>query len=234
MNNLAVITGASSGIGETLSIKMARIGYYVVLVARSNARLSAVSERIKLEGGKSIIIKTDLVNESEVSFLRDKVLGLGNVAVLINNAGFGKFDKIEDTDLKDWDNHININLRSAFLVSKAFVPCMKTKGCGIIVFINSVAGKKGYSSSTAYVASKYGMRGLADSLREELREDGVKVMSVFPGAVNTPFWDIAEVDFEKKEMLDVNVLCDSILHAIELPGNCVVEEVLIRRTKGDF
>ena len=92
----------------------------------------------------------------------------------------------------------------------------------------------GKSTIAKSIASKYGMRGLADSLREELREDGIKVMSVYPGAVNTPFWDRADASFEKEEMLDAGILSDSILQAIDLPGNCVVEEMLIRRTKGDF
>jgi len=111
---------------------------------------------------------------------------------------------------------------------------MKRRKKGTLVFMNSVAGKKGYPYSAAYVASKYGMRGLADSLREELREDNIKVISIHPGAVDTPFWDGAGVNFPREEMLDTNTLAQSIVHAIQSPGNFTIEELVVRRTAGDF
>jgi short-subunit dehydrogenase len=129
---------------------------------------------------------------------------------------------------------MDVNLRASFLMSQAFIPGMKQRSKGILVFMNSVAGKKGYPYSAAYVASKYGMRGLADSLREELREDNIKVISIHPGAVDTPFWDGAGVNFPREEMLDTATLAQSIVHTIQSPGNFTVEELVVRRTAGDF
>ena len=129
---------------------------------------------------------------------------------------------------------MDVNLRASFLVSQAFIPGMKQRLNGTLAFMNSVAGKKGYAHSAAYVASKYGMRGLADSLREELREDNIKVISIHPGAVNTPFWDGTGVNLPREEMLSTHTLAQSIVHAIQSPGNFAVEELVVRRTAGDF
>ena len=93
---------------------------------------------------------------------------------------------------------------------------------------------KGYPYSAAYVSSKYGMRGLADSFREELRQDNIKVISIHPGAVNTPFWDNSNSDFSRDEMLKVQTLSESIVHVINASGNFTVVEMVVRRTGGDF
>lgn len=234
MNRIALITGASSGIGAALALSMSKNGYLVILVARSESRLNIVSKKIMQEGGKCVVLNVDLVSELEILNLKEKVLCHGVPSVVINNAGYGKFHSLENTEVKEWDYHININLKASFLICKAFVGSMKKAGEGAFVFLNSIAGKKGFSNSSAYVASKFGLRGFADAIREELREYNIKVISIFPGAVNTPFWDNSDISFDKDDMLDVNILSKSILNAIDLPGNCVVEEMLIRRTKGDF
>ena len=111
---------------------------------------------------------------------------------------------------------------------------MKQNRKGVLVFINSVAGRQPFSQSAAYVASKFGLRGLAGSLREELREDNIKVISVYPGAVDTPFWDKIDSNFQREKMLDAKSLAESIIHSIQAPGNLTVEEMTIRRVAGDF
>ncbi len=234
MSSVAVITGASSGIGKFLSLKLSKSGYSIVLVARSEKKLKKIADRIKLKGGRPLIVVADLSKPDQINRLKEKVLEFGNVSVLINNAGIGKFSKIEDVTIKDWDMQLDVNLRASFLISQAFIPLMKKRKEGTLVFMNSVAGKRGYPYSSAYVASKYGLSGLADSFREELREYNIKVISIHPGATNTPFWDAADVDFPREEMLDVNTLADSILFSIQTPGNFTVEEIVVRRTGGDF
>ena len=158
----------------------------------------------------------------------------GDVSVVINNAGLGKFSKVEDVTIEDWNRQLDVNLRASFLVSQAFIPSMKQRLNGTLAFMNSVAGKKGYAHSAAYVASKYGMRGLADSLREELREDNIKVISIHPGAVDTAFWDNIDFDFPRNEMMNSKNVAKSIVNAISAKGNIVVEELNIQRIKGDF
>ena len=234
MPETAVITGASSGVGKSLAIQLSDAGYKVVLAARSEDKLNAIAEEIQKMGGNCLVVPTDVSQPEQINNLKDRTLEYGDVFVVINNAGLGKFCKIEDVTLEDWNRQLDVNLRASFLVSQAFIPGMKRRKKGTLVFMNSVAGKKGYPYSAAYVASKYGMRGLADSLREELREDNIKVISIHSGAVDTPFWDGAGVNFPREEMLDTNTLAQSIVHAIQSPGNFTIEELVVRRTAGDF
>ena len=234
MSETAVITGASSGVGKSLAIQLSDAGYRVVLAARSEDKLNAIAEEIQSKGGNSLVVLTDVSQPEQINNLKDRALEYGDVSVVINNAGLGKFSKVEDVAIEDWDRQLDVNLRASFLVSQAFIPGMKQRLNGTLAFMNSVAGKKGYAHSAAYVASKYGMRGLADSLREELREDNIKVISIHPGAVDTPFWDGTGMNFPREEMLSTHTLAQSIVHAIQSPGNFAVEELVVRRTSGDF
>ena len=234
MLETAVITGASSGVGKSLAIQLSDAGYKVVLAARSENKLNAIAEEIQTKGGNCLVVPTDVSQPEQINNLKVRTLEYGDVFVVINNAGLGKFCKIEDVTLEDWNRQLDVNLRASFLVSQAFIPGMKQREKGMLVFMNSVAGKKGYPYSAAYVASKFGMRGLADSMREELRENNIKVISIHPGAVDTPFWDKTGVNFPREEMLDTFTLAQSIMHAIQSPGNFTVEELVVRRTAGDF
>ena len=234
MSETAVITGASSGVGKSLAIQLSDAGYRVVLAARSEDKLNAIAEEIQKMGGNCLVVPTDVSKPEQINNLKVRTLEYGDVFVVINNAGLGKFCKIEDVTLEDWNRQLDVNLRASFLVSQAFIPGMKQREKGMLVFMNSVAGKKGYPYSAAYVASKFGMRGLADSMREELRENNIKVISIHPGAVDTPFWDETGVNFTREEMLDTSTLAQSIMHAIQSPGNFTVEELVVRRTGGDF
>ena len=119
-------------------------------------------------------------------------------------------------------------------MTKMVIDNLKSKKNGIIVFINSVAGLNPYKNSTAYVASKYGLRGFSSSLREELREYNIKVISVYPGAIDTPLWDNMDMDTLRPQMMDVNNVGDIILNAINSPKDCVIEDITIRTVKGDF
>ena len=234
MLETAVISGASSGVGKSLAIQLSDAGYKVVLAARSENKLNAIAEEIQTKGGNCLVVPTDVSKPEQINNLKVRTLEYGDVFVVINNAGLGNFCKIEDVTLEDWNRQLDVNLRASFLVSQAFIPGMKQREKGMLVFMNSVAGKKGYPYSAAYVASKFGMRGLADSLREELRENNIKVISIHPGAVDTPFWDETGVNFPREEMLDTSTLAQSIMHAIQSPGNFTVEELVVRRTAGDF
>jgi NAD(P)-dependent dehydrogenase (short-subunit alcohol dehydrogenase family) len=139
-------------------------------------------------------------------------------------------------EVRDWDLQIDTNLKASFLLTRHFVEEMKRNKQGKFIFINSVAGQYGhsFSNSTAYVASKYGLKGFADTLRTELREFNIKVTSVYPGAIDTNFWNSINVEFPRDEMLSVEDLAETILHTIEAPNSSVIEDVVVRRTAGDF
>ena len=119
-------------------------------------------------------------------------------------------------------------------MTRNIIPMMKKNKNGKIVFINSVAGLKPYPYSSAYVASKFGLRGFASSIREELRKDNIKVISVHPGAIDTPFWNEIEGNFPKEKMLSSIDISKSIVNSILSRNNLVNEEIVIRSIAGDL
>jgi 3-oxoacyl-[acyl-carrier protein] reductase len=231
---IAVISGASSGIGEQLSIKLANLNYKVILISRNKDKLLSIKKSIKKNNQKCQIIVADISKPDIIDKLKSQIEFPSQISVLINNAGIGLFDKIQDISIDDWNQQINTNLRGSFLLSQFFVPFMIDNKFGKILFMNSVAGLNPYPYATAYVASKYALRGFSSSLREELREHNIKVISIHPGAVDTPLWDKAGSDFPKIDMMSANDVADMTIQAIIAPNNVVCEEIVIRRTAGDF
>jgi len=230
---IAIITGASTGIGKHISIKLASNNFHVKLIARNKKKLRAIEKSIKANGKECSIICSDISCESSIKKINLEI-GTNKIDVLINNAGVGIFNKIENTSVSDWDKQINTNLRGSFLMTRMVVDEMIKNRDGKIIFINSVAGLNPYPFSSAYVASKYGLRGFSSSLREELREHNIKVISIHPGAIDTPFWDNVKADFSRSDMLSAEDVASSVVDAVLAKNNVVHEELIIRRTAGDF
>ena len=230
---IAIITGASTGIGKQISIKLSDNNYHVLLVSRKKSKLQEVEKQIKKDGNDCTSFSIDVSNEDQINQLQPYVDN-NHIDVLINNAGIGIFNGIQNISEQEWDQQINTNLKGSFLMTKLVVDTMIRKKMGKIVFINSVAGLSPYPFSSAYVASKYGLRGFSASLREELREHNIKVISIHPGAINTPFWDNVKADFSKEDMLSPEDVANTTLSAILAKDNIVHEEIIIRRTAGDM
>ena len=230
----AIVTGASTGLGKHLSIELSQNNYHVFLIARNIEKLEIVKENILDSGGDCSVFAADISNDNDINKISEVVDKIAQVDVLVNNAGIGIFNKIENTSVDEWDKHISVNLRGSFLMSKMVVPNMKKNKSGKIIFINSVAGLHPYPYSSAYVASKFGLTGFSSSLREELRESNIKVLSYHPGAIDTPFWNNSKTDFPRKEMLSSKDVAESIVSSILAKKNIVHEQVIIRRTAGDF
>ena len=230
----AIVTGASTGLGKHISIKLSQNNYHVFLIARNIEKLELVKKNILDSGGDCSIFSADISNDNDIDKVSEVINKIAQVDVLVNNAGIGIFNKIENTSVDEWDKHISINLRGSFIMSKMVVPNMKKNKSGKIIFINSVAGLQPYPFSSAYVASKFGLTGFSSSLREELRESNIKVLSYHPGAIDTPFWNNSKTDFPRKEMLSSEDVADSVVSSILAKKNIVHEQVIIRRTAGDF
>tara|TARA_Y100000768_G_scaffold182975_1_gene137104 strand:- start:455 stop:1162 length:708 start_codon:yes stop_codon:yes gene_type:complete len=231
---ITLITGASSGIGKFLAIELAKNNYEVILSSRSEDRLQDTANEIDRLNVPCHIISADLSDHHSIQDLYDQSASIGFVETVVNNAGFGKFDKIDDVSIEDWDTQMSVNLKAPFLITKLFSKSMIENKKGMLVYINSVAGKKAYPFSSAYVASKFALRGFSRSIREEFRGHGIKVVSVHPGAVDTGFWDKLNVDFPREEMMSSKNVAKSIAHCICSPDNLVVEEIDIQRIKGEF
>ena len=212
-NKIAIVTGASTGLGQSISIKLAQKGYEIVLASRNKQKLNHLKNLISENGGVAKVIIADVSKEDDVKNLYSKI-NLNNVEIVVNNAGFGIFNKLHKIKSNEWDAQINTNLRGPFLMSRYIIENMIARKSGKLVFINSVAGISAYPFSSAYVASKFGLRGFASILREELREHNKKVISIHPGAINTPFWDNVNVDFSREQMLSPESVANDIVNAM--------------------
>ena len=185
---VAVITGAGSGVGRAVAIALAEAGGMPVLVGRTREPLWETASLVASVGGKALVLPADVTDEAAVAavFARaaEEVEGI-DAAVLA--AGVGRYGPIESYPLPDWDTTLATNLTGPFLCAKAAIPHLRKNGGGAIVAVSSGAGKQGYPQLGAYSASKFGLMGLMQGLAAEVADDGIKVCTVVPGSILTPF-----------------------------------------------
>ncbi|TFH25184.1 MAG: SDR family NAD(P)-dependent oxidoreductase [Myxococcales bacterium] len=218
----AVITGASSGIGRILALRLAERGAHIALVARREAELEAVAGEIRrlCPGGPDpLILPCDVGVAGQVAAAAERAIaGLGTVDLLVNNAGYGHHRRFLDWDLADMERMMRVNYLGALYWTKALLPKMIERGSGWLVFMASVAGKIGTPEEAAYSASKFAMVGLAEALSLEVEDAGVHVLTVCPGVIRTPFFDqeaLARMPpVARRSMVDPEDLVDAILSAL--------------------
>lgn len=185
---VAVITGASRGIGRAIALALARRGADVVLASRDRERLAEVAREVRGLNRKALVVAGDLRQEEAVENLRQATLRtFGTVDIVVNNAGVGKYGPLLDFTPADYDWIMDTNMRVSFLVTRAFLPTLLEKRSGDLVFVASVAGLKGLPHEAVYCASKFAQVGFAQALDHELREKGIRVSVVAPGGVKTEF-----------------------------------------------
>lgn len=182
---VVIVTGASSGIGEAIALRLGRAGTTVVLAARRGGELAGVAGRIEAAGGRGVAVPTDVRDPAAVAALVDRAAAVtGHIDGLVNNAGVGGAASILAAD-DAVDAILDVNLRAPIRLMRAVVPLMLAQGSGAIVNIGSVAGEIGIGGT--YSATKFALRGLTDSVRRELAGTGVGVTLIEPGYIATPF-----------------------------------------------
>jgi short-subunit dehydrogenase len=185
----ALVTGASSGIGRALALRLGRDGARVALVARRAAELEAVAAEIRGRGGEAIPIPGDVSDRSAAERVAAEALrDLGRVDVLFNNAGYGGHRPFLEWDLDDLERMMRINYLGSVYLTRLLLPHMVERGRGWVVFVASVAGRIGTPEESAYAATKFAVVGLAEALSVEVEDAGVHVLTVCPGVVRTPFF----------------------------------------------
>jgi NAD(P)-dependent dehydrogenase (short-subunit alcohol dehydrogenase family) len=178
----ALVTGATSGLGKEIALRLARDGMKVIVVGRDAARGAAVVDQIRAAGGQASFIAADLADPAEIGRLAAEA---GEVDVLVNNAGFSMWQPTEKTTAEDFDAIFASNVRAPYLLVGAFAPAMASKGAGSIINISSMAGRIGLPNGAAYGATKAALASLAQSWTAEYSPRGVRVNAVAPGPVYT-------------------------------------------------
>ncbi len=226
---LAIVTGASRGIGRALAIGLAEAGYKLALVARDEGALNSVRAEIRgIDPG--VVASCHPLDVTDAAAVRDLVSGLDAghrpIDVLINNAGQFRPGSIE-ADVEDLDAVVGTNLKGAFLMLKAVVPVMKAQGRGHVINLSSITGKWGYAGYGIYAASKFALQGLSESLYKELLEHGVKVTAICPNWVATEMAVAAGGTLPAEEMIQLDDLVKTVSWLLGLSKAACPREVVI-------
>ena len=237
-DKVAIVTGASSGIGEMTALALASEGAKLVLVARRQERLETLADKITTEGGSAVTHSADL-REAEAAQLcvAEAVESFGRLDILVNNAGVMFLSPIERTQPEDWARMIEINLLGLMYLSRAALITMREQGSGHIVNISSVSGRSAGPLQSGYNASKWGVNGFSEALRREAHGDGIRVTVVEPGVVATELTDHipdeqTKTNYEARvaemEPLESEDVAAAILYAVTQPRRVNVNEILLR------
>jgi NAD(P)-dependent dehydrogenase (short-subunit alcohol dehydrogenase family) len=232
---VVLVTGASQGIGAAIAQTFAREirGVRLALVARNEQKLAAVARACGKAGAKAAVFGCDVTDEAAVAALAAAVKKkFGAVDVLINNAGAFTQAPFAQTSVADFDAMVATNLRSAFLVTRAFLPAMLKRKHGDIFFMSSIAGLGAYPNAAAYCAAKFGVTGLAKVLRAETKAAGIRVCCVHPGATWSPSWSGSGVKPER--IMPAADVARAFLDIYRLSRRTVVEEIVLRPQRGDL
>ncbi|HVU25064.1 MAG TPA: SDR family oxidoreductase [Opitutus sp.] len=230
-----LITGASQGIGAAIAKVFAREvrGVRLALVARNEKKLEAVAKTCAKSGAEAEGFGCDVSDEGAVAAMATAVRRrFGAVDVLVNNAGAFEMAPFAATSVALFDRMIAANLRSAFLVSRAFVPAMMRRRSGDVFFMSSIAGLGAYPHSTGYCAAKFGVTGIAKVLRAETKGKNVRVCCVYPGATWSPSWAASGVKEER--IMPVADVARAFFDAWRMSRRTVIEEIVLRPEKGDL
>jgi 3-oxoacyl-[acyl-carrier protein] reductase len=182
----ALITGAGKGIGRAIAMALAAEGVHVGLLARTTKDLQNLADELQSAGHKCSIATADVSNIQSVNTAVGSMLTeMGNIDILINNAGIGKFGNFLELEPADWEEQIKVNMFGVYYVTRAVLPQMIERKTGDIINISSTAGLKGGAQTSAYSASKFGVMGLTESLMQEVRKHNIRVTAMTPSTVVT-------------------------------------------------
>ncbi len=228
-----IVTGASSGIGLAIARRLAQEGVKLCLVARSEDKLRAIADDLRNDGEKPLIAPADVAQEEPVRrAVQSAVSAFGGVDILVNSAGSVYFTPIGETALEQWDQVVDSNLKGVFLCCRQVVPHMLERGRGDIVNIASIAAHQGFENSTAYCAAKHGVLGFSRALALEVRKQGLRVITVSPGSVDTPLWDPMEWTPDRAKMLRPEDVAESVVATLTISSTAAVDEIVVMPQEG--
>lgn len=225
-NKVAIVTGASSGIGTAFAHKLIGKGATVYGLARRLNKLKDIQSKL---GDRFIPVQMDVTKHKDLEvWVKDQFTEDHFPDILVNNAGLAKFGNVDDLSVEDWDTMVNTNLNGIFYLTRLVVPLMKDNPdhCHIIN-IASVAGLLGNPQISGYNATKFGVRGFSEALFKELRYDKIKVSAMFPGSIATDFFEKVGSETHSN-MMQPGDVADTLIHLLETPDNLLINEVTMR------
>ena len=225
---VALVTGASAGIGRACALALAAEGAKLVVTARRHERLIDLEQSVRLAGGKAVSVVGDARDEETARrAVAAATENFGTLDILINNAGIGNYKHLIDTSADEYDEMMDSNVRSTFLYTRQAVPVMIAQGSGTLLMISSMAGIYGFAGEAVYCATKFAQVGFAQALDKELRPHGIKVGVICPGGVKTEFAlgkGRTEQGVAQSGMLEPEDVASAVLLAcIQSPRSRIIE-----------
>jgi len=236
--SVAIVTGATRGMGRAISERLAGAGAQVALVARTETDLQQVEAAIRAAGGEAAGFVTDISDGASVeAMVKAVVARFGGIDILVNCAFWGPPGSLEQTDEAFWDRTLDTSLKGPYLCTRAVHPTMKARGKGTIVNIGSVAGKVGEDNRTAYCAAKWGLEGLTAALRVELHKDDIRVHLLSPGATDTSFWQENAPGLTEDQLarfIPPDVVADAVVWVLSTPEAVHIPDIPIHNYRDPF
>jgi NAD(P)-dependent dehydrogenase (short-subunit alcohol dehydrogenase family) len=228
---VALITGAGSGIGAAIARALSAEGAAIVLCGRRAEALAAIAQTLD---GAHMCVPCDVRDEAQVqSAVEDAAEKLGRLDILVNNAGIFSQAPIEETTPEFWDDMLATNLRGPFLFARSAWPHLK-QSRGQILNLSSVAGTQGFAGSSAYCASKFGLNGLSAVLAVEGKEHGIRVHSVCPASIETDMWLNSADDATRNRMMKPDQVADLVRWLLCSPRNLDIPQVVVTNFQSPF
>ncbi len=229
---VALITGATAGIGQACARTLAGEGARLILTARRQERLEQMKRELDVAGDRVVFVTGDAREETTaIQSVKAALDAFGRIDILINNTGMGNYKKLVDTSAAEYDEMMNTNVRSTFLFTRQVVPVMVTQKSGTILMISSMAGVYGFGGEAVYCMTKFAQVGFAQALDRELRESGIKVGAICPGGVKTEFAlgkGRTEESVKQSQMLDAEDVAGVVLMACTQSPKSRIIEVQMR------
>ncbi|RMG61489.1 MAG: SDR family oxidoreductase [Calditrichaeota bacterium] len=231
-NPVVLITGASRGIGRAIALKFASEGFACILAARNREKLEETASLIRNQyGSPTLIVPTNLRRDADIDNLASTALAQwGKVDVLVNNAGVLYLKPFLELSIEEFDEMMQVNMRAIFLLTQKILPSMIERKQGTIINIASLAGKNGFKNGTGYGASKWALRGWAASLMMEVREHNIRVVTIFPGSVDTDMAGQLPTAPRRESMIQPEDIARAAYLAYALPERTMLSEIDVRPT----
>jgi NADP-dependent 3-hydroxy acid dehydrogenase YdfG len=231
-NHVAVVTGASSGIGRAIALKLAAHGANLCLVGRKLETLEVVAESARETSSDVRSYGVDLTLDGDIRKLKEQLQqDFGYIDILVHSAGAISLGKVEDAKIEDLDWQFRTNVRAPYLLTQVLLPMIKSRK-GQIVFINSSAGVRASANVGQYAATKFAIKAIADSLREEVNDEGVRVLSVYPGRTATPMQSAVHKlegrEYHPELLMQPADVAAMVINTLSLPRSAEVTEIFLR------
>jgi short-subunit dehydrogenase len=231
-NQYAVISGASSGIGRAVALGLSAKGVKTCLLGRKLETLEGVAKLARKAGPQVLCYQVDLTVDQDVFKIADLIQqNVGHVDMLIHSAGVISFGRLESATVESFDRQYRINVRAPYVLTQAFLPLLRSNG-GQIVFINSSAGLNASANVGQYAATKHALKAIADSLRQEINAEGLRILSVYPGRTATPMqkaiFKMEGRDYRPERLMQPEDIASVIISALALPRSAEVTDIHVR------